>query len=391
MNVVVSLADRQSANTSSRSAAGTWPARIGKCAAAGRIALVWISLFAALGRDALAQSAQPWPDADRLFHSDPLWRGGDAAYSVDLGAGRVLWLFGDSFVATAPGQTRRQCAFTRNTIAIETGYDPSRASLRFYWRQKGGKPASFFPERGVNWLWPMHGVRLGNAILLFLSVIGPDRDPDSLGFRLVGWTAFLISNPDREPTRWKWRELAPHANAWNVMMGASVLRDGGFLYIYGFDEPRHDAYLVRLREAAAARGRLSDWEWWCGPSRGWMPRHDIEGAPLPVFTGGSTEMSVQYNRGNGRYVEVESVGFGATDLAIRTAARPEGPWTPPAKVYRPAESDGADPFVYAGKAHPELVGADIVATYATNGSDERLASDMSIYFPRFVRINLLPH
>jgi len=57
---------------------------------------------------ALAQTAAPWPEADRLFHSDPHWLGADAAFSVDLGLGRVLWLFGDSFVASKPGQTRRQ-------------------------------------------------------------------------------------------------------------------------------------------------------------------------------------------------------------------------------------------------------------------------------------------
>lgn len=52
-----------------------------------------------------------WPEADKLFRSDPRWLGGDAAYSVDLGHGRVPWLFGDSFIADAPGQTRRQSSF----------------------------------------------------------------------------------------------------------------------------------------------------------------------------------------------------------------------------------------------------------------------------------------
>jgi hypothetical protein len=57
---------------------------------------------------AIAQTATPWPEADRLFHSDPRWLGADAAYSVDLGRGRFLWLFGDGFVARKAGDTRRQ-------------------------------------------------------------------------------------------------------------------------------------------------------------------------------------------------------------------------------------------------------------------------------------------
>ncbi|MBF0531153.1 MAG: hypothetical protein HQK55_18175, partial [Deltaproteobacteria bacterium] len=54
---------------------------------------------------------QAWPEADRMFHSDPLWLGGDGAGSVDLGGGRVLWLFGDSFVTDQPGTNRQDADF----------------------------------------------------------------------------------------------------------------------------------------------------------------------------------------------------------------------------------------------------------------------------------------
>src|SRR5271156_1316388 len=93
---------------------------------------------------ALAQTAAPWLEADRLFHSGPHWLGADAAFSVDLGRGRVLWLFGDSFVASKLGQTRRQSRMARNTAAIQTGYDPSTASIKFYWRAQGS--GSFVPD-----------------------------------------------------------------------------------------------------------------------------------------------------------------------------------------------------------------------------------------------------
>src|SRR5215467_7748298 len=53
-----------------------------------------------LAMTAHAQTAAPWPEADCIFRSDPRWLGADAAFSVDLGQGRVLWLFGDSFVAS---------------------------------------------------------------------------------------------------------------------------------------------------------------------------------------------------------------------------------------------------------------------------------------------------
>ena len=85
----------------------------------------------------LAPTAQPWPEADALFHRDPRWLGADGASSVDLGAGRVLWLFDDTFVATCASGDRSQATMVRNTVAIQTGYDPSRATIAFRWRAGG--------------------------------------------------------------------------------------------------------------------------------------------------------------------------------------------------------------------------------------------------------------
>ena len=76
---------------------------------------------------ASAQTATAWPEADKMFRSDPRWLGADAAFSLDLGNGRVLWTFGDTLVARKFRDTRKSASFVRNTVAVETGYDPSRA------------------------------------------------------------------------------------------------------------------------------------------------------------------------------------------------------------------------------------------------------------------------
>ena len=58
-----------------------------------------------------------WPEADQLFRRDTRWRGSDAANSIDLGEGRVLWTFGDSFVDNNPVAAQRQrktARFIRN-------------------------------------------------------------------------------------------------------------------------------------------------------------------------------------------------------------------------------------------------------------------------------------
>ncbi len=93
--------------------------------------------------------------------------------------------------------------------------------------------------------------------------------------------------------------------------------------------------------------------------------------------------------------------FGDTFIAKSSAhvrsesemVRNTGPWSSPIVVYRPPESDGPRPFVYAAKAHPELAGphaADLVVTYATNSFDfwDLFARQgaCSLYWPRFVLV-----
>jgi len=82
------------------------------------------------------------------------------------------------------------------------------------------------------------------------------------------------------------------------------------------------------------------------------------------------------------------VGFGGSDISLRWSNRLVGPWSQLERTSRPPESDELGAFVYAGEAHPELIGADLIATDAANAAEERLAEDMSVYFPRFVRIHL---
>lgn len=167
-----------------------------------------------------------------------------------------------------------------------------------------------------------------------------------------------------------------------MMMASAALHEGGFVYLFGASEPEHDLYLARCGIGEIELGRLKGLEWWSGS--GWRVS---ESERQPVMRAVGTEASVQRDP-RGGFLEVNSQGFGASDIVMRTAPRLEGPWGAPQTIYRPPESDAPGVFVYAGKSHPELQGANIVITYVANGDDERLATDMSIYFPRFVRVQL---
>ena len=99
---------------------------------------------------------------------------------------------------------------------------------------------------------------------------------------------------------------------------------------------------------------------------------------------------MQWDPGMPGFLEVYSRGFGGTDIVLWRAKDLQEPWSAPTVIFRPPEYDAPDALVYAGKAHPELKGADLILTYAANGPDEKVFKDMSLYFPRFVKVELHP-
>jgi hypothetical protein len=337
----------------------------------------------------LRATAAPWPEADALFRSDPRWLGGDAAVSVALDGERVLWLFGDSFIAaeaTEPPRSRHGARFVRNSAALQRGLDPSRAELRFYFGTgPDGAPASFFAEQGECWRWPGQGLWLDGVLTLFLIEVCPEAGGASgLGFRVAGWAAVRALDASGEPSSWQLAPLATPKTP-GVIPGAALLARGEHVYAYGVREPGdHAVVLLRWPRAQFVRGELLQPEWYAGDARGFA----LDGPALPVIDRAATELSVTPAPAGG-YVAVHARGFGAAKIALRFASRLEGPFGAPLDVYLPPEAERPGVLIYAGRAHPELTGADLVLTYATNTLDaDALQNDLSLYFPRFVRVGL---
>ena len=330
-------------------------------------------------------AATPWPEADALFHTDPHWVGADDAYSVDLGAGRVLWLFADTFVSPTGSGSRAGATMVRNTVGIQTGYDPSSAKMTFHWGTDGaGQPAALFGAPGATWYWPGAGIRVATASgasALILFMMQTESSSGGLGFTTDAWQALYVDNPDADPEAWNVRMLDAPPNGLGAIVGsASVLAVGDRMVAFGPDQsPNHGVYLAAWPLAAASGGDLSNVAFWNGSAWG--------GTAQIVMDDAQSEFSVHQDPGSHAWIQIQSVGFGGTTIGMRTAASVEGPWAPPVTVYTPPESSRSGVLVYAAKAHPELSGADLVLTYASNDSDfGTLVSDLSLYFPRFVRL-----
>lgn len=360
----------------------------------------------------MSPTASPWPEAEAKFAQNMSgttsvaagFMGSDLASSIDLGGTRVLWLFGDSFWATAAGQTRQQAKFIRNCIALQTGsYDLSAATLTFYAGIEpdgtGTTPGSFFPEIGpADWAWISTGCMIDDKLLLIGSNVQPATG--DFPFRGAGTRAYLVDNPASVPSAWIMSPLSTPFTTSSPLPGIQLL-DAGDGYIYGFGrgaDAWEGMYTMRWLRDDAKAGRLMNPQWWRGSTLGWSntPQYGgrINAQPSPVLQPLIGAEGSVHKRSNNAWVTIQSPAIGATDLAYATSTALSGPFGTLTSFYTPPESGNPLYDVYAGKGHAEQTWAgkatnDIVCTYAVNikaGSGGDIYSDPAVYFPHVVKV-----
>ena len=164
---------------------------------------------------------EAWPEADERLRGDLTWRGGDSAYSVDLGEGRVLWLFGDSFVGVGPGASRSGRTMVRNTVALQAGYDPASADVVFHVGHVDGEPCAVFPSSEPDtWLWPGPGLRVDGTLVLTFVRVGASEG--GLGFTSLGAEAYAVRDVTGPVSGWDLEPLALPATPPGVAVGTGA-------------------------------------------------------------------------------------------------------------------------------------------------------------------------
>jgi len=293
----------------------------------------------------VSATASRAPELDAVFHQDPRWLGGDAAYSMPVHDGRTLWLFGDSFIATSDAHVRTESRMVRNSIGLmKTDHaEIEGATMQFAWREDT-EPRSFFPEEGDHWFWPTNGIfaLFADDIYLFLNEVRPTPG-EGLGFAAAGFRAVHITTaPHDDPTAWP-IETLPYR-------GSS---DDGVACVGG-DAETHTIFVI------TTDGRVLSWP------ADQLAREAPSSARAEGLDPGS-ECSIYRDDATGLWLYVWSRGFGDTTLAMKTAPSPQGPWSETIDLLKPPESMVANAFVYAGKAHPFVThGGQHVITFADN-------------------------
>ncbi len=326
----------------------------------------------------LTLTTRPWVAADRLFRQDPHWLGGDGAASVPLPSGDVLWLFGDSFVEPGGSGQRSRATLVSNTIAIQHGRNPSQATMRFFWREHRGKPAAYFPAAQGHRLWPTAAVALDGKVLV--ALVASCCHTDALSFRITGSTLVLLEPTRAAPLSWRIRQLVTAHTRPGILLGVAAFypADHGALYALSpeYRQP-HAVHVARLDRAAILAGRPVEPVW----------------LHSPMGKGGAILEQGQVELGLSRAASCWLLAMNADVLGWQPvalgASRILGPWH--RLAWRGLAITPPQGMLYALKAHPELAGAPLVLSYASNMLDERrLLEDQGYYYPRFLQAQLGP-
>jgi len=405
------------------------------------LALVAVSCQTFRVADGSRFSVVPEPAWDRLFHRNDGWTGADAVQTISLEDGRILWLFGDTWIGSVRNNSHAPGShMVNNSIAISLpsasgpAAAPSADRIRFLWGDetgsgdpsawiKPGLPGSesiLFSNGRANpdtWYWPTgDGIVLPdqqdrNRLVLFLSKIKRrEGDYGVWGFMGAGGSVVTIDNFREDPTCWVVHTYDnPYAvEAWNadpsndrfetswgmaLVNGREFEHDqNGYLYIYGIKEMTPACKkMILARSPAGTPERFESWEFFT-LDKTWSPRPQDA---YPLADNMVNEFSVDRITAGNRniFVMIQSDTAFQNQIWLRTADRPEGPWSEPILIYTATEAlNCKDCFAYAAKSHLCLSAPEeLLVSYVINSSDFNiLVNNTDIYRPRFIRVSLKP-
>lgn len=305
-------------------------------------------------------------DFNQLFTRYNGWTGGDATYSIPLPDGRIVWIFGDSFIGTVkPDRSRTGNSFVRNAIMIQDGDQMTTLT--------GGASAFLVPTTPGWWYWPGHGQAHGDTLQVvffgFKSTGGGAWDfayasVDVVTFLLPNFTVLSVERKVTDPP---------------VNYGACVMEDGGYTYLYGSEKVGLNKFLHVARVQGTDLNNT--WEYFNGTDWSTDPSTTAR-----VFANVSDQFSV-FKKDNKYYLLTQHHILGG-EIYIYDSDNPAIGFEHKKLVYCTPQSNSGNLFTYNAFAHTQFSGSDgLLVSYNVNSfvfAD--LFQNADNYRPYFVRI-----
>ena len=297
------------------------------------------------------------------------WTGGDATYSTPLPDGRVIWMFGDTFLGQVSAErTRSGAPFIRNTFMVQDGDE--MVTLNAF---ENGEPTALLkPENKEQWYWPLDGTIHNNEFQIMLARMGHLSSNGIWSFAYNAFDLAVFSLPD---LRLKFiEERFPNPD---ISYGATLMEDGGYTYIYGISQIGFQKF---AHVARVEGGDLKmPWTYYNGT--------DWQDEPSKyIIAKDVIDQFAVFKEGNIYYLVTQETGL-KDRIFIRNSNSPTGPWQNKKYLYCTPES-GGNIITYNAFVHPQLSSQDyLTISYNINSLDfQDIFGNADYYRPKFVRV-----
>jgi len=349
-----------------------------------------IGLYESWGRPEKADQYRKdlWVESIRELGTvgTPEVRNMDGGFSASF-AGRSVWAFRDGIITNERVEGRgfraNRWAWTddldaRDGITLhEPGHaiDGRRDLLPLTPDEKSFNDAHFED--------PEHTSTLGTAVpteqwVLFPGpvIADPDRGralvvyskvfalPYTGSHQYVGYSLAVWEHSDSAVVRPILRPETEHPTMLfqgdEPALGRGALVEGDFLYLYAHAPEGWDNYCIVARAPLAEALDRDAWRFFAGDDN-WTT--DWKSAVRVL--GGGASLSVHWNAYLGKYLSIFTVfpfGYG---IAMQTADRPEGPWSPARVIYSGWHQSGVSAKTPGAAAHPEFARENGRVQYVT--------------------------
>jgi len=327
------------------------------------------------------------------------WWGADAAYSIPLPDGRSVWIFGDTLYGDRRVVERSEPRMVRNSIGISTCDDRSGWKINYAIRRGDkGQPLDFFQAQHKDtWYWALDGFFYKNDLWVTLLCVrnSPKTTSAGLGFATCGADLARISGLDNDPQRWSVRYFPLVPDGIHAYPSATAVVEGEYVYMFALLETDSRPMLLTRIPLDGLDAPVEHLQY-LSKSGIWKSGLTPADA-MQIMKHGNTEMTVRYHPRLKEWIAILNYPKLFSDkIVARTAPQLTGPWSEGEVIYRIPEMQKGhagydkDTFCYAAKEHPEFrEPGSLLITYACNTMKvQKLTSDLSIYFPKVVRVPL---
>ena len=350
------------------------------------------------------------------------WAGGDGVSAIRLNSGQLAWFFSDTYLGPAGTNTgfSHLSGFLHNSVVVQTS---TGASSTFVTLTGGGacpgpgRPGDAAPVVGspptasgvsADRYWEEDGIRSGSTIVKFYNHYLGGTVPFVPDGTVIA--SFPVSQLGSAGQARQYGEVArpalttlpsytPPGGGSPIMWGASLLRTGNTVYIYGTQSPKlsdpgHVLYLARVPVSRLTA--FSAWRFYAGAGT-WSA---APSAARPVQAGAAASSGFSVIKAGGRYWLIQAATAQvAPDIDAYPASTPWGPFdfTAGRLLYRdPAIGlDAAHDYriLYEARTEPALsTGHSLVISYnvnseaVTTGCAPMSAFTNTLTLPRFVSV-----